>query len=189
MSITLILAPMFSGKTTYLVSQASISYDLGFEPIFVTHSLETRNDSVFLHSSVITPNFENKIRVVKTSSLKQIKNLLDQYTHIFIDEFQFFQDEDDLGIIKLLADSKHMYVAGLKSDSNNNKFGMLLDLIPIADDIVYLKSSCILCAKRGTRVQASFTKKTIEDQSTVKVGAAESYIPVCRKHYYDSTLF
>ena len=185
MSITLVLAPMFSGKTTYLVSQASISYDLGFEPVFVTHSLETRNDSVFLHSSVITPNFENKIRVVKTSSLKKIKNLLEQYTHIFIDEFQFFEDAEDLGVIRFLADTKHLYIAGLKSDSNNNKFGMLLDIVPIADDIVFLKSSCILCAKRGVRVPASFTKKTINDENTVKVGAAESYIPVCRKHYYE----
>lgn len=187
MSLTVILAPMFSGKTTYLLSQASISYDIGFTPIFITHSLENRSNDVFVHSSIFTPNLQDKIPVIKTDSLCKIISELLEYSHIYIDEFQFFSEEKDkIEIVNLCKYyNKHVYIAGLKSDYNNKKFGMILDLIPEADEVVFLKSNCISCAKEGNRVGASFTKRTNLDKDIVSVGASDKYIPVCRKHYYD----
>jgi thymidine kinase len=185
MSLTVILAPMFSGKTTYLLSQASISLDLGFRPVFVTHLFENRNSSVFTHSSIFTPNLEDKISIIKTEHIDEtLLNKLYTYSHVYVDEFQFFNDKEDLQMILKLSEKKHVCVAGLKGDSNNNKFGFILDLIPHADELVFLKSNCTFCAKKGKKVGAPFTKRLSHNTDTVLVGGNDKYVPVCRKHYF-----
>lgn len=185
MSLTVIIAPMFSGKTTYLVNQCSILIDIGFSPVFITHKFENRNENIFLHSKILNPNISDKLPVMKTTMLQKIDYMIRDYTHILIDEFQFFSNDDDLDIITdLVNNGKHVYVAGLKADCFNNKFGKIIDLIPQADNIIYLKSNCYLCAREGHRVDAAFTKRKTEEEDVVSVGSNDKYIPVCRKHFF-----
>lgn len=185
MSLTVIIAPMFSGKTTYLLNKASIVLDLGFKPVFITHSLETRSSEIFTHSSLIKADIANKFPVLKIKSFDNF-NLddLDKYTHIFIDEYQFFDDVSSFFIDIFVKKNKHVYVAGLKSSYNNQKIGFTLDLIPMADEVVFLKSSCLECArtKNGIEVPASFTKRTITSNKVIEIGGKDEYEPVCRKH-------
>ena len=184
MSLTVVLAPMFSGKTTYMVTQCSILIDIGFKPVFITHIYENRNDNIFLHSKILNPNFSEKLPVLKIASLGNFKEDIRTYTHVFVDEFQIFKDEDNIEVIKsLIKEGKHLYVAGLKADCFNNKFGRIIDLIPLADNIVYLKSNCSVCAKEGNRVDAPFTKRITEEEYVVSVGSNDKYVPVCRKHF------
>lgn len=181
MSLTVVIAPMFSGKTTYLLNKASVSLDLGFKPIFITHSLESRSDEIFTHSSLIKSEIGNLFPVLKVKSLEQVN--VDNYSHIFIDEYQFFNDEELFFISIFLEKKKHIYVAGLKSDFNKSKFGFILDLIPMADNVIFLKSSCLECARNGLEVPAPFTKRIINNYNIIKVGGKDDYEPVCRKHY------
>jgi thymidine kinase len=185
MSLTLIIAPMFSGKTTYLLNKASICLDLNFSSVFVTHTLEDRDPEVFLHSTLLKPNLTNKLKVLKSSSLETIEHELNYYSNVFIDEFQFFTSLYDFTIIRrLINNGKNVYIAGLKGNAFNQKFGILIDLIPEADDVVILKSFCKVCSEESRIcVPAPFTKRVTEDKNIVLVGAKEVYIPVCRKHY------
>ena len=184
MSLTVVIAPMFSGKTTYLVTQCSILLDIGFNPVFITHSFENRDDKIFLHSKLLDPKFCERLNIIKTTELSKIKQTLQSYSHIFIDEFQFFNNMDDVDVIQdLIKEGKHLCVAGLKADCFNNKFGKIIDLIPTADNVVVLKSNCLCCAKEGNRVDASFTKRLSEEESIVSVGSNDKYIPVCRRHF------
>jgi len=182
MSLTVVIAPMFSGKTTYLLNKASIIFDIGFKPVFITHALETRSSEIFTHSSLIKSDIGNKIPVLKLKSFDNIN--LDEYTHIFIDEYQFFEEVSSFFIDILLQKNKHVYVAGLKSDYNKQKMGYTLDLIPMADDVVCLKSSCLECARtrNGLENPAPFTKRTIKSNKVIEVGGKDEYEPVCRKH-------
>jgi len=182
MSLTVVIAPMFSGKTTYLLSQASIAQDLGFSPVFITHSLETRDKDIFTHSCLLKPD-NDSIKIIKTNSIKSIYEDILKYSHIFIDEYQFFESEDNT-FIELLAEVADVYVAGLKADSNQKKFGHIIDLIPIADNVISLKSSCIICAKSGKRVDAAHTVRTKNNKESnlIVIGASKEYIPVCRNH-------
>lgn len=185
MSLTVIIAPMFSGKTTYLLNKASIVLDLGFKPVFITHALETRSSEIFTHSSLIKADIGNKFPVLKIKSFDNF-NLddLDKYTHIFIDEYQFFDDVSSFFIDIFVNKNKHVYVAGLKSAYNNQKIGFTLDLIPMADEVVFLKSSCLECARsrNGIEVPASFTKRILKSNNIIEVGGKYEYEPVCRKH-------
>jgi thymidine kinase len=185
MSLTVVIAPMFSGKTTYLLNKASIVLDLGFKPLFITHALETRSSEIFTHSSLIKVDVGNKFPVLKLKSFDNI-NLddLDKYTHIFIDEYQFFEEVSSFFIDIFVKKNKHVYVAGLKSDYNKQKMGYTLDLIAMADEVVFLKSSCLQCARtlNGIETPAAFTKRILKSNKVIEVGGKDEYEPVCRKH-------
>ena len=76
-----------------------------------------------------------------------------------------------------------MICAGLDGDINRNKFGYLIDLIPMAEKVKKMQAICVEC---GTT--ASFTQRhTITDHSQkdtiVIVGGQEMYRPVCRVCY------
>ena len=127
---------------------------------------------------------------MKTSDLDTVETFIRSCNidFIFIDEFQFFSPTNTLPIIyNLVAKNYHVFVAGLKSDSNNNKFGNTIDLIPFADQIIPLTSSCVVCAKKDNKIsEAAFTKfvgdEPSDEKEQILVGGEEKYIPVCRNH-------
>jgi len=81
----------------------------------------------------------------------------------------------------MLNKNKLIYICGLDGDFKRNKFGNLLDLIPICDKVYKLRSLCANC-KNGTR--AIFTKRLIDNDSQKVIGS-DIYVPVCRKCYQD----
>ena len=65
---------------------------------------------------------------------------------------------------------------------NRNKFGYLLDLIPMAEKIPKMKAICVKCG-----IDASFTyRRATKKDKIVKVGGIEMYKPVCRSCYHES---
>ncbi len=57
------------------------------------------------------------------------------------------------------------------------KFGHILDIIPIADEVVKKQALCAIC-KNGNK--ASFTKR-LNGNSSQKLIGNDNYIPVCRE--------
>ena len=77
----------------------------------------------------------------------------------------------------MLEKEKKIYICGLDGDFRRNKFGHVLDLIPLCDKVVKLTSLCGIC-KNGT--PGIFSKRiTTETEQTI-VGS-DNYVPVCRK--------
>ena len=58
-----------------------------------------------------------------------------------------------------------------------NKFGQILDIIPLADEVVKKQALCAIC-RNGKR--ASFTKRLTKENVQKLIGST-NYIPVCRK--------
>ena len=175
----LIIGPMFSGKTSKLISLYE-QYALAETPILaINHNCDVRYDKNFLcnHDKKKVPCIE----VEYLNDIYQNKVNLDDYDIILINEGQFFQD-----LMKVVTDlvecrKKTVYVCGLDGDFQRNKFGSLLDLIPLCDSVEKLTSICCQC--KGRR-PAIFTKRTEKDNhEQVLVGAGESYMPVCRSCY------
>jgi thymidine kinase len=186
MSLTVVISPMFSGKTTFLLNKIVGLTKLGFKTVYINHSIDTRNSesSISCHNKLLESGLVScSFDVLKCDKLDDLKILDKDY--FFIDEFQFFQQENVIDIIINLVDlGKHIFVAGLKGDYKNQEFGRTLKLIPHADNVVVLKSLCVVCAKKGKCVDASFTKYVKNDKHhQITVGADDLYIPVCREHY------
>jgi thymidine kinase len=105
---------------------------------------------------------------------------------VVIEEAQFFGDLVEFVTQAVDKDGKHVVVVGLDGDAQRKPFGKVLDLVPLADRITKLTSMCKECAD-GT--PAIFTAAITDDAvaaATVGeacVGAADKYVPMCRKHY------
>ena len=73
---------------------------------------------------------------------------------------------------------KKVYVAGLDGDFKRRKFGQMLDIISLADDVIKLKSICINCKKN----EGIFTHRLSNEQQQVLVGN-NNYTSLCRHCY------
>ena len=76
-------------------------------------------------------------------------------------------------------------VAGLDGDSSQNKFGQILDLIPLADTYTKKYALCHYC-QNGT--PGVFTHRIVDSNSQIMIGAQGKYVSLCRS-CLDSTKF
>ena len=151
--LELILGPMYSGKTTTLLTRR-----IG-KTLLVNHLLDTRSDGVQTHDGVRVPAF-------KCQKIPRLSG----YDTYLIDEAQFFDSLED---VETLA--PNVVVAGLSGDYMKRPFGKILDLIPKADKVTVLTARC----KCGA--DACFTKRTSICKDLVNVDA--TYVPVCGACY------
>jgi thymidine kinase len=178
--LEIILGPMFSGKTSRIVEIYKQCLFCNIPVIVINHSIDNRYDDNLLatHDKVMIP-------CVKTNKLLDL-NLNDKLLEsnvILINEAQFFDDLYDF-IVSMLTHKKKIYVCGLDGDYKRNKFGQILDIIPLCDTVVKLTSLCGIC-KNGTR--GIFSKRISSEQEQTVVGN-DNYIPVCHNCYENTTM-
>lgn len=190
--LEVILGCMFSGKSTRLVEIYKQYKFCNIHVAVINHSSDVRYDD-----ELLSTHDQVKIPCIKTEKLfdiwtdyididtnvkiiPRIKDKFEVYRSsvILINEGQFFPDLEEF-VKTLLKHGKKIYVCGLDGDFERNKFGKILDLIPISDKVTKLTSLCSLC-KDGT--PGIFSKRiTLEKEQTV-IGS-DNYIPVCRSCY------
>jgi len=174
--LEVILGPMFSGKTSKLI-EVSKQYAFCNIPILViNHAEDTRysENEMMTHDKV-------KVDCIQSHDLSSVLYLCERNgpLAVFINEGQFFQDLYTAVYQMVYSYKAHVYVAGLDGDFKQEKFGQMLDLIPICDKVYKLHSLCVNC-KDGTK--AIFSHRIDQQCSKQKIiGADEAYIPFCRK--------
>jgi thymidine kinase len=105
---------------------------------------------------------------------------------VVVEEAQFFPDLLAFVLRAVDHDGKHAVVVGLDGDAERRPFGQVLDLVPHADRITKLTAFCHLCADGSPAIfthahRADAAASTAEGKPCV--GAADKYVPMCRKHY------
>lgn len=173
--LELIVGPMFSGKTSYLVNIFKQCKFCNIPVVVLNHSFDNRYDDSLLstHDKVMIP-------CIKTEKLFDVSDNFElTYSEvILINEGQLFGDLY-VFVEKMLHHGKKIYVCGLDGDFKRQKFGQILDLIPLADNIIKLSSMCSLC-KNGK--PGIFSHRISSEKEQVVIGA-DNYIPVCRNCY------
>jgi len=171
--LEIILGPMFSGKTTRLLEMYK-KYKLCNIPIIViNHSLDNR-----YHETLLSTHDKKMIPCIQRINLLDNISIFEEYQVILINEGQFF--DDIVPFTKQMLDyNKTIYICGLDGDFERNKFGNLLDLIPLCDNVMKLKSLCALC-KNGN--YAIFSRRLSNEKEQTIIGS-DNYIPVCRSCY------
>ena len=179
--LKIILGPMTSGKTTELIKEYNRHLAGGFNCCFINHSTDDRYGSGNSKTST-----HNKSVVNNTFSCEKLDYLMldeperiDPFDVFFINEGQFFQDLKFYVDYLVNRKNKKVYVCGLDGDFRREKFGTLLDIIPICDDIIKLKALCIKCKKS----EAIFTHRLTNEKEQTIVGGSESYCALCRSCY------
>lgn len=169
-TLNLIIGPMFSGKTTELLRIAKRLQSINLKVLLLNYYEDTR----YSNTEMTTHNKDG----LPCTFIKHFDNLeYDSYDIICINEAQFFNKLIPF-CKNVLSKNKTLYVSGLDGDYKQEKFGEILDLVPLCDTITKLHAFCKLC-KDGTH--AHFTKRLVTNKSQKLIGTDE-YIPVCRKH-------
>lgn len=172
---------MFSGKSTELL-RIYRRYRRTYadkEILIINHSLDERYGE-----EVISTHDKNQLPSISVNELSTLLKT-DNYEKskiIFIEEAQFFSGLLEFVLNAVEKDRKKVYVIGLDGDFQRKPFGEILNLIPYADNITKLKAICHKCSD-GT--EALFTKRIVESNEQTLVGATDSYIAVCRKHFLE----
>lgn len=169
-----IMGCMFAEKTSELLRQVRLETILGKSVTVVVPDIDTRVvDVVYTHhgdSNGVTPV---KVDHAHLSSFPVTTDV------VAIDEGQFFIDLV-AAVQGFLAKGKIVWVAGLSGDYRQRPLGHMLDLIPLADNVVHLRALCLVC-RDGTK--AAFSKRLdSHNTNAVDIGDCDKYVAVCRKH-------
>lgn len=189
------IGPMFSGKTTWLNCELTRFADQGFSVAKIIYSDDNRPDVASNDPSGSTHNssyktLTDKIVVIRTKELLSID--VSSFHVIGVDEAQFFPDLIAFTEKCVEHKGKHLRVSGLDGDFSKRKFGDVLDIIPMADEVIKLNASCKLCLAELEEagfhgnilhITGPFTKRLIESTEQKLIGGASMYIPVCRYHH------
>ena len=182
MSLQVVMGPMFSGKSSYLLSTIRKYKEIGWSVFIITSSFDKR--------------YTNDVKIVNHNqeyaqadiAVKNLKDVSQETKYIgakvvIIEEGQFFEGLETFILEAVEKFGKHVIVAGLDGDASRKPFGELLNLIPYCDSIVKLKAFCKLC-NDGT--EALFTSNRCGVTTTIDVGGADKYEALCRKHYVEN---
>ena len=180
MSLEVVIGPMFSGKSSYLLSCIQKHKDAG-DPIYIiTSSLDKRYTN---ERKIVSHNQES---CVADAAVEDLFNAMINVKFlkakvVIIEEAQFYTNLVEFVRLAVDVHKKQVIVAGLDGDINRKPFGDLLQLIPLADNIVKLKAKCMKCTNAFE--EAIFTSKKYNNNSIIDVGSSDKYEAVCRYHY------
>lgn len=190
--LDIVLGTMFSGKTTYVLSEISKFAELNYKILYVNIDFDNRSSNIF---STHNPFFDSHSTHTEKNNIKQnvvmIKTHLlcslniNLYDLIVIDEAQFFDDLIEF-TTKCLDLNKFIIISGLMADSSGLKFGKIIDLIPICTNIKRLHAYCGKCGENKKLRIAIYSKRLIQSKITIDIGSDDKYIPLCREHYYSN---
>lgn len=185
MSLELVIGPMFSGKSSYLLSSIRKYKEIGWPVYIINSSFDKRYTTGI---KIVNHNQDSCIADIAVKNLKDISDnlLFLEAKVIIIEEGQFYQDLLEFVLEAVEVCEKHVIIAGLDGDASRKPFGKLLDLIPYCDTIVKLKAICKKCSSNGFINNALFTSKKGTIISTIEVGGADKYEALCRKHFLES---
>lgn len=176
--VEVICGPMFAGKTEELLRRlnrfkyAKIPF-LVFKP-----KLDTRSkNELFSRCGSKIDSFE----IHQANEIFEIVNNNKNVKVIAIDEVQFFDKELIDVINQLSKEGYHIILSGLDKDSWGKPFGIMPNLLCIADTVNKLTALCSVCGE-----QANFTQRLnnkSNNKELILIGDSESYEARCRKHF------
>lgn len=187
---------MFSRKTTWLTQKISHHADIQdtCKCVIINSKIDNRDlDNIISSHSSLYKGLSSKVDVISLETLLDFD--ITKYDVIGIDESQFFPDLFD-AVKKWISLDKYIYVVGLDSDSNGDKFGKISELVHISDEFEKLRSYCNICSKNikgiftpDNMILAPFTAKiSNKNGNIIDIGDTDKYLPVCRKHHRESLI-
>ena len=172
--LELIIGPMFSGKTTRLIDIYNDKYNNNTNIKVINFTADTR-----YHDSMLSTHDKVMIPCVFSNTINEVcqEDMISKYDTILINEGQFFPDLYESVVELVEKYKKNVYICGLDGDFKRNKFGKLLDLIPLCDKIIKLSAICVNCSQ-----PAIFSKRLSTEDQQVVIGT-NNYAPMCRTCY------
>jgi thymidine kinase len=177
--LEIILGCMYAGKSSKIAEIYKQYQFCKIPTVVINHSIDNRYSEngeklMVTHDGIKVPciPINNLMDVVASEEIEKCHVIL-------INEGQFFNDLIEFVKI-MLENNKKIFVCGLDGDYERNKFGQMLDLIPLCDKVYKLTSLCSFC-KDGSK--GIFSLRRTFEKEQILVGGNDKYDPVCRKCY------
>ncbi|MFW3388010.1 UNVERIFIED_CONTAM: thymidine kinase [Kocuria sp. CPCC 205274] len=176
---------MNAGKSTSLL-QSSFNYkERGMKTVVYTAELDNRY-GVGKVTSRVGLSEDATLFNKSTNLYEEVKS--NPVNCVLIDEAQFLSKEQVHQLAKI-ADDLNIPVLcyGLRTDFQGELFEGSKYLLSWADKLVELKTICH-CGRKASMVLRVNNGKPIYDGEQIQIGGNDSYVSVCRKHYFEGTL-
>jgi len=193
-----ITGPMFAGKTSALMSRVERARADGKSVFVVKSALDVERFGEAAREALIAHDgrtLGGETSGVGTARVRAVRERLGELSGddlracrhadvVAVDEAQFMPD-----LVEFVRQSVEMlgqvvYVAGLDGDFRREKFGGVLDLVPLCDTVTRLRGSCASCGR-----ESLFSQRVVREEGdgVVSVGGSDKYTPVCRACYVKSS--
>ncbi|HFI0452357.1 TPA: thymidine kinase [Streptococcus suis] len=175
---------MNSGKTIEILKVAHNYEEQGKPVVIMTSALDTR-DAFGVVSSRIGMRREAVAIDDEMDIFGFIQNIQPRPYCVLIDEAQFLRRHHVYDLARVVDELDVPVMAfGLKNDFRNELFEGSKHLLLLADKLDEIKTICQYCSKKATMVLRTQDGKPTYEGAQIQIGGNETYIPVCRKHYF-----
>ncbi|HFI0401906.1 TPA: thymidine kinase [Streptococcus suis] len=175
---------MNSGKTIEILKVAHNYEEQGKPVVIMTSALDTR-DAFGVVSSRIGMRREAVAIDDEMDIFGYIQKIQPRPYCVLIDEAQFLRRHHVYDLARVVDELGVPVMAfGLKNDFRNELFEGSKHLLLLADKLDEIKTICQYCSKKATMVLRTQDGKPTYEGAQIQIGGNETYIPVCRKHYF-----
>ncbi|HLG06931.1 MAG TPA: thymidine kinase [Gemmatimonadales bacterium] len=178
-TIEVITGVMFSGKSEELLRRVRRALIARRKvQVFKSH-LDERYGGLYRVSSHSGIEFEATPVDGAAEIMRQVRADTEL---VAIDEAQFL-DRDIVELVTMLAGRGiRVIVAGTDTDFRGEPFGMMGDLMAIAEEVEKLSAICVVCGDLACRNQRLVDGKPARyDAPTILVGGSDAYEARCRR--------
>lgn len=178
--LELICGSMFSGKSEELIRRVKRATYAKQEVKVFKPAIDNR----YSEEAVVSHNGTSMTSHVISSSAEIWDHISESTDVIAVDEVQFF-GESIIGDLSSLADKGYRVIAaGLDMDFRGEPFGVVPNLMAVAESVTKLQAVCSVCGSPASRTQRLIDGKPVSyDDPVILVGASESYEARCRHHH------
>jgi thymidine kinase len=170
-NIEVICGSMFSGKTTELIKKLENAKERKRKIVVFKPVIDSR-----YHKENIVSHDGKSIACLPINNTLDIIGLSKDADGIGIDEAQFFNKEL-ISICNTLANKgKTIIISGLNMDSSGNPFGIMPQLLAIAEKITKKYAVCGNC-----KGEANFSYRKNKNKNTILIGEQKEYTALCRE--------
>jgi Thymidine kinase len=180
---------MNAGKTTQLL-QVKYNYEeRGQNVLLIKPKIDDRegNDNIKsrigLESEAVVVDADTDLIALVQSSIAT-----NAIHCMIIDEAQFLTRAHVLQLCRIVDDLNIPVIAyGLRSDFRGDLFPGSEALLAFSDSIEELKTIC-WCGKKAIMNTRLLNGKAVYEGEQIQIGGNESYISLCRKHWYEGKI-
>jgi thymidine kinase len=176
-SLEIIAGCMFSGKTEELMRLVRRAEYAKQKIVTIKHSIDNRVDVRCINS--------HAGRILTAHAAKDLETLragiASDTSVIAIDEAQFFPRHLIDFVEEQISNGKRVIAAGLDTDFRGMPFGVMPELLSLADHVTKLTAICVKCCSEARHTQRLVNGRPAKwDDPLVQVGAEDAYEARCR---------
>lgn len=174
-TIEVICGSMFSGKTEELMRRLRRAVIAKQTVQVFKPAIDTR----YAEAEVVSHD-RNAFASIPVTSSEAILRQHDGAQVVGIDEAQFLDEQLPIVVQRLADEGVRVIIAGLDMDFKRQPFGVMPQLMAVADSVDKIHAICLECGRL-----ANYSHRRVAGEQQVMLGETAEYSPLCRACYLE----